>query len=87
MLEPITTARFEMCRTKGFDASEPDNEDGCSNGAGCPLTAAQQLTYDEWVANEAHALGLAVCQRNDVEQAGQLEPFYDGSHQSRGASL
>ena len=30
ILEPIMTARFQMCRNKGFDAIEPDNMDGYS---------------------------------------------------------
>lgn len=77
-LEPIMTARFRMCKEKGFDAVEPDNEDGYSNSTGFPLTAAQQLTYDEWVANEVHSLGMAVFQKNDTEQVEGLEPFYDG---------
>ena len=54
VLEPIITARFAMCKTKGFDAVEPDNVDGYENDSGFPLSARQQLTYDEWVAGEVH---------------------------------
>jgi hypothetical protein len=78
VLEPIMTARMRMCRHKGFDALEPDNIDGYTNGTGFPLTALEQLTYDEWVAREAHELGLAVFQKNDSEQARELEPDFDG---------
>jgi hypothetical protein len=78
VLEPIMAARFQMCARKGFDAVEPDNMDGYSNDTGFPLTAAEQLTYDEWVANDVHSLGLAVLQKNDPEQARQLEPYFDG---------
>jgi hypothetical protein len=78
VLEPIMRARIRMCRQKGFDALEPDNVDGYSNRTGFPLTAREQLTYDEWVARQAHSLGLAVFQKNDPEQAGQLEPHFDG---------
>jgi hypothetical protein len=79
VLEPIMTARFQMCREKGFDAVEPDNIDGYENSTGFPLTAAEQLSYDEWIAGEAHALGMAVLQKNDGEQTGQLEPHFDGA--------
>jgi hypothetical protein len=79
ILEPIMTARFQMCKEKGFDAIDPDNMEGYANNTGFPLTAAEQLTYNEWVANEAHALGLAVLQKNDSEQVGQLEPYFDGA--------
>ena len=71
--------RFQMCKEKGFDAVEPDNMDGFENKSGFPLTAAQQLTYDEWVADEVHSLGMAVLQKNDGEQTKQLEPYFDGA--------
>ena len=79
VLEPIMTARFQMCREKGFDAVEPDNMDGYENSTGFPLTAAEQLSYDEWIAGEVHALGMAVFQKNDGEQTGQLESHFDGA--------
>jgi hypothetical protein len=78
VLEPIMTARMRICRQKGFDALEPDNIDGYTNSTGFPLTAQEQLTYDEWVAREAHKLGLAVLQKNDPGQARELEPYFDG---------
>jgi hypothetical protein len=77
-LEPIMTQRFEMCQQKGFDAVEPDNMDGYENGTGFPITAAQQLAYDEWVGQEVRSLGMAVFEKNDPDQAGQLEPYFDG---------
>jgi hypothetical protein len=79
VLEPIMTKRFQMCREKGFDAVEPDNMDGYENGAGFPLSASEQLTYDEWVAEDVHSLGMAVLQKNDGGQTAQLEPFFDGA--------
>jgi hypothetical protein len=78
VLEPLMTARFQMCSQKGFDAVEPDNIDGYENDTGFPISAQDQLTYDAWVAKEAHSLGLAVFQKNDPEQAAQLEPDFDG---------
>ena len=79
ILEPIMTARFQMCREKGFDAVEPDNMDGYENSTGFPLTASEQLSYDEWIAGEVHALGMAVLQKNDGEQVAQLESDFDGA--------
>ena len=79
VLEPIMSARFQMCQQKGFDAVEPDNMDGYENDTGFPITAADQLTYDEWIANEVHSLGMAVLQKNDPDQASQLEPYFDGA--------
>jgi hypothetical protein len=79
VLEPIMTARFQMCREKGFDAVEPDNMEGYANNSGFPLTAQEQLAYNEWVAGEVHSLGMAVLQKNDGEQTGQLLAYFDGA--------
>jgi hypothetical protein len=78
VLEPIMKARLQMCARKKFDAVEPDNMDGWQNATGFAITAAEQVTYDEWVAREAHALGLAVFEKNDSLQARKLEPYFDG---------
>jgi hypothetical protein len=78
VLEPLMTARFQMCKRKGFDALEPDNIDGYENDTGFDISAQDQLSYDRWVAKEAHSLGLAVFQKNDPDQATQLEPDFDG---------
>lgn len=79
VIEPIMAARFQICREKGFDAIEPDNIEAYANRSGFPLTAAEQLTFNEWVAEEAHALGMAVLQKNDPEQSAALEPHFDGA--------
>ena len=78
-LRPIMTARLDMCAQKGFDAVEPDNIDGYQNSTGFPLTAQDQLTYNEWIATEAHTLGLAVFQKNDPDQSSALQPYFDGA--------
>jgi Glycoside-hydrolase family GH114 len=72
------TARFQMCKQKGFDAIEPDNIDGYENDTGFDISAQDQLSYDGWIAKEAHSVGLAVFQKNDPEQAAQLQPDFDG---------
>jgi hypothetical protein len=79
VIEPIMTARFQICREKGFDAVEPDNIEAYSNKSGFPITAQQQLVYNEWIATEVHSLGMAVLQKNDGEQAAQLQPYFDGA--------
>jgi hypothetical protein len=64
LLLPIMRARFEECRAKGFDAIEPDNMDVHDNESGFPLTAADSVAYVRALAKEAHALGLAIAQKN-----------------------
>jgi hypothetical protein len=76
-LAPIMAARMRRCRDKGFDAVEGDNVDGFENDTGFPLTATDQLAYDEWFANEAHSLGLAAALKNDLDQARALLPYFD----------
>ncbi len=72
-------ARMEMCKQKGFDGVEVDNVDGYENNTGFPLTAAEQLTYNEWLASTAHTLGLSIGLKNDTKQVTQLEPDFDFS--------
>ena len=72
VLRPIWTARLDECKKKGFDGVEPDNMDAYQAKSGFPLTAAEQLTFDRMLASTAHARGLAVGLKNDVEQVPQL---------------
>ncbi|TQS30722.1 endo alpha-1,4 polygalactosaminidase [Microbispora sp. KK1-11] len=76
-LGQIMRARLDMCRSKGFDAVEFDNVDGYTNKTGFPLTADDQLRYNAWLANEAHARGLSGGLKNDNEQIPQLLPYFD----------
>jgi endo-alpha-1,4-polygalactosaminidase (GH114 family) len=77
LLAPIMRARFDLCQAKGFDGIEPDNIDGYTNDTGFPLTYQDQLTYNIWLANEAHARGLSIGLKNDDEQVGDLLPHFD----------
>ncbi|MGR6921364.1 endo alpha-1,4 polygalactosaminidase [[Actinomadura] parvosata] len=76
-LGEIMKARLDMCKAAGFDAVEPDNVDAYTNDSGFPLTAADQLAYNAWFANEAHKRGLSVGLKNDVAQIPKLLPYYD----------
>jgi len=76
-LRPVIAERFDMCRSKGFDAVEPDNVDGYANDTGFPLTAADQLAFNRMVASLAHQRGLAVALKNDLDQVPQLVGDFD----------
>lgn len=76
-LRPIMAARFKTCAQKGFDGIEADNVDGYENDTGFPLTAADQLAYDRMLAGLAHADGLAIGLKNDLDQVPQLLPDFD----------
>jgi hypothetical protein len=77
LLGPIIGARMDLCRQKGFDGIEPDNVDGYTNNSGFPLTAQDQLNYNMWLASAAHARGLSVGLKNDLDQAQQLVSSFD----------
>lgn len=74
---PIMEARFDLCKAKGFDAIEVDNIDGYTNNTGFPLKAADQLAYNRFLADAAHARGLSIGLKNDLEQVNQLVSLYD----------
>jgi chitodextrinase len=77
LLSPIMTARMNMCKNKGFDAIEPDNIDGYTNGSGFPLTASDQIAYNTWIATTAHGLGMSVGLKNDLDQVPSLVSKFD----------
>lgn len=77
VLRPILADRFKACAQKGFDAIEPDNVDGYKNDTGFPLTAADQLAFNRMLTELAHADGLAIGLKNDLDQIPQLVADFD----------
>lgn len=76
-LRAVMTKRLDLAAAKKCDGVEPDNVDGYSNNSGFPLTAATQIDYDRFLAHEAHARGLSVGLKNDVEQVSELQADFD----------
>ncbi|MFA6161789.1 MAG: endo alpha-1,4 polygalactosaminidase, partial [Patescibacteria group bacterium] len=77
ILGPIMTARLDLAKSKGCDGVEPDNIDGYTNSTGFTLTATDQITYNKFLANEAHKRGLSIGLKNDIDQVTQLLPYFD----------
>ena len=77
LLGPIMGARLDLAVAKGCDGVEPDNVDGYTNTTGFPLTAEQQITFNTWIADQAHARGLSVGLKNDIDQVQELLPKFD----------
>ncbi|MBI4889374.1 MAG: endo alpha-1,4 polygalactosaminidase [Acidobacteria bacterium] len=77
VLGPIMEARLDLCRAKGFDGVEPDNVDGYSNRSGFSLKGDDQLKYNRFLAAAAHARGLSVGLKNDVDQVKYLVNDFD----------
>ena len=77
LLAPILEARLDMAKNKGCKGVEPDNIDGYTNQTGFPLTAEDQLAFNRWLSEQAHARGLSIGLKNDMEQVEILEPWFD----------
>jgi hypothetical protein len=73
----IMKERLDLAMQKGCDGVEPDNVDGYSNSTGIALTAADQLEYNRYLAQEAHLRHLAVALKNDVAQVDDLVDDFD----------
>lgn len=77
VLAPILRARLDLCKQKGFDAVEPDNLQIYDNDTGFPITYEDQMAYARWLAEEAHARGLAIGMKNASDQVNELVNLFD----------
>lgn len=77
VLRPLLEARLDLCKAKGFDGVDPDNVDGYSNDSGFPLSGQDQLAYNRFLANAAHARGLSIGLKNDLGQVNELVADFD----------
>jgi Glycoside-hydrolase family GH114 len=59
------------CKSKGFNAVEPDNLDSNTRSHG-RLTQAEDFAFAKLLVSDAHADGLAIAQKNDAEQSAHL---------------
>jgi len=77
LLRQIMAARLDLAVAKGCDGVEPDNVDGFANDTGFPLSAADQLAFNRWLAGAAHRRGLSVGLKNDLDQVPALVRYFD----------
>jgi endo-alpha-1,4-polygalactosaminidase (GH114 family) len=77
LLSPIMLARLDLCQSKGFDGVEPDNIEIYDNHTGFPLTYENQLAYARWLADNAHARGLAIGLKNAPDMVTDSLSFFD----------
>jgi hypothetical protein len=73
----VLTARMDLAKQRGCDGVDPDNVDGFANATGFALTRETQLDFDRFLAREAHARGLYVGLKNDLDQIGGLVVDFD----------
>jgi hypothetical protein len=77
LLAPVVEGRLDLAVAKGCDAVEPDNVDGYANDTGFALSYDDQIAYNMFLAAEAHARGLSIALKNDVEQVADLVDVFD----------
>ena len=65
-LTGIVGAWFAGCAAKGYRAVEPDNLDSWTRSGG-RLTLRENALYAAMLVARAHALGLAIAQKNDTD--------------------
>ncbi|MHB8879199.1 MAG: endo alpha-1,4 polygalactosaminidase [Myxococcaceae bacterium] len=73
----VMKARLDLAVARGCHGVEPDNVDGYANDPGFPLTGQTQLDYNLFLAREAHARGLSIGLKNDLDQIPQLVGHFD----------
>lgn len=77
LLAPILEARFDLCREKGFDTVEADNVNGFENDTGFAIDRTDQLAFNRWLADQAHARGLSIGLKNTGLLAADLVDDFD----------
>jgi hypothetical protein len=67
----LMQARLDLAEQKNCDAVEPDNDTGFN------LTAADQLVFNLFLSQQAHARHLVIGLKNDLDQVAELASQYD----------
>jgi hypothetical protein len=76
-LKPIMESRLNLAVEKDCDGVDPDNVNGYANDTGFPLTGADQIAFNTFLAEAAHQRGLKIGLKNDLEQIPELLPYFD----------
>jgi hypothetical protein len=73
----IMTSRLDLAQAKKCDGVEPDNVDGYTNNPGFNFDDLDQLDYNRFLASQAHARGLSIGLKNDLDQIEALLDDFD----------
>ncbi|MFM9919970.1 endo alpha-1,4 polygalactosaminidase [Lacisediminihabitans sp. H27-G8] len=65
-ISKIVNRWIDGCKTKGYQAIEPDNLDSWTRSLN-KLTKADNVAYAKLLATHAHSIGLAIAQKNTSE--------------------
>lgn len=73
----IMASRMDLAKSKGCNSLEPDNVDGYSNRSGFPLTAQDQINFNSFLADQAHARGMTIALKNSTDLVASLVNKFD----------
>ncbi len=76
-VKDVMRSRLDRAVYKQCDAVEADNVHGYEEDTGFPLTAQDQLTYNRFLASEAHNRSLGIALKNDNSQTAELVGDFD----------
>jgi hypothetical protein len=76
-LRPLLERRLDLCRQRGFDGVLLARLDGHARDTGFAIRPEQQLAFNRWLAEAAHARGLAAGILGDLGQAAELAAAFD----------
>jgi hypothetical protein len=68
---------MDLAKSKGCNGLEPDNVDGFANKSGFPLTAQDQINFNSFLADQAHARGMIVALKNSTDLVSSLVNKFD----------
>lgn len=79
LIEDIMLDRLDLAKLKGCDGMEFDNVDSYSeyNYNGLGITYQNQLDWNQFLAEEAHARNLGAGLKNDLGQIPDLVSYFD----------
>ena len=77
-LAAIVNGWIDSCQAKGFQAIEPDNLDSWDRSQGL-ITKANNIAFATLLAQHAHAVGMAIAQKNasEIADAGKNQVGFD----------
>lgn len=76
-LRELIVRKIKICAQKGFDGVDPDWQHAYTESTGFHITATQQLSFNKFLAREAHKRGMAAGLKNDKEQAKAMVKYVD----------
>jgi hypothetical protein len=75
----VMAARLDLAVEKGCDGVEPDNVSGHGNDTGFDLGRTDQITYNRWLAEQAHRRELSIGLKNSLDLVADLVDDFDFS--------